>query len=306
MPLEVTGLREHTQAQRGHLAGGSPNLVQLHDLVGDHHEDQGEAAQEPRQQRHVLQAKVDVAVPVRPQLQVHCCLDHLPQQPAGGGSPASAGSLASFPAFLSRNSLRRVPFNLWPQARPQITAPLQPLPCSHPPSQKDSHHGHGHRPPEVCQGALSPQGLGAMHVGDGDEDWRKWGQWWVSDFSRPEAWSPGCLTSPGEPLTSVQDGQGGGELLSRQQPVGEVVKPGWSRVGVAAKARCGLSFSSGPRGGKPGRGCQDGTHLGSMTEEQLVRLRTRELSQKLCSVKPKQMRHELMVRLNLSKKQSRK
>lgn len=305
MPLEVTGLREHTQAQRGHLAGGSPNLVQLHDLVGDHHEDQGEAAQEPRQQRHVLQAKVDVAVPVRPQLQVHCCLDHLPQQPAGGGSPASAGSLASFPAFLSRNSLR-APFNLWPQARPQITAPLQPLPCSHPPSQKDSHHGHGHRPPEVCQGALSPQGLGAMHVGDGDEDWRKWGQWWVSDFSRPEAWSPGCLTSPGEPLTSVQDGQGGGELLSRQQPVGEVVKPGWSRVGVAAKARCGLSFSSGPRGGKPGRGCQDGTHLGSMTEEQLVRLRTRELSQKLCSVKPKQMRHELMVRLNLSKKQSRK
>lgn len=66
------------------------------------------------------------------------------------------------------------------------------------------------------------------------------------------------------------------------------------------------SASSGPRGGKPGRGCQDETHLGSMMEEQLVRLRTRELSQKLCSVKPKQMRHELMVRLNLSKKQSRK
>lgn len=43
-----------------------------------------------------------------------------------------------------------------------------------------------------------------------------------------------------------------------------------------------------------------------MMEEQLVRLRARELSQKLCSVKPKQMRHELTVRLNLSKKQSRK
>ena len=43
-----------------------------------------------------------------------------------------------------------------------------------------------------------------------------------------------------------------------------------------------------------------------MMEEQLVRLRARELSQKLCSVKPKQMRQELMVRLNLSKKQSRK
>lgn len=48
------------------------------------------------------------------------------------------------------------------------------------------------------------------------------------------------------------------------------------------------------------------TYLHSMTEEQLVRLRARALSQKLCSVKPKQARHELMVRLNLSKKQSRK
>lgn len=48
------------------------------------------------------------------------------------------------------------------------------------------------------------------------------------------------------------------------------------------------------------------THLQSMTEEQLVRFRARALSQKLCSVKPKQVRHELMVRLNLSKKQSRK
>lgn len=37
-----------------------------------------------------------------------------------------------------------------------------------------------------------------------------------------------------------------------------------------------------------------------------MRFRARALSQKLCSVKPKQMRHELMVRLNLSKKQSRK
>lgn len=47
-------------------------------------------------------------------------------------------------------------------------------------------------------------------------------------------------------------------------------------------------------------------HLGSMMDEHLVRLRARELSQKLCSVKPKQTRHELMVRLNFSKKQSRK
>lgn len=53
-------------------------------------------------------------------------------------------------------------------------------------------------------------------------------------------------------------------------------------------------------------GAEGGTHLGSMMEEQLVRLRARELSQKLCNVKPKQMRHEPMVRLNLSKKQSRK
>lgn len=43
-----------------------------------------------------------------------------------------------------------------------------------------------------------------------------------------------------------------------------------------------------------------------MMEEQLVRFRARELSQKFCSVKPKQTRHELMVRLNLSRKQSRK
>lgn len=75
---------------KGRALRGSPNLVQLHDLVGDHHKDQGQAAQEPRQQRHVLQAKVDVAVPVRPQLQVNRRLDHLPQQPAGGGgSPVS-------------------------------------------------------------------------------------------------------------------------------------------------------------------------------------------------------------------------
>ena len=52
--------------------------MQLHNLVGDHHEDQGQAAQEPRQQRNVLQAKVDAALPVRPQLQVNCRLDHLP------------------------------------------------------------------------------------------------------------------------------------------------------------------------------------------------------------------------------------
>lgn len=53
-------------------------------------------------------------------------------------------------------------------------------------------------------------------------------------------------------------------------------------------------------------GAGGGAHLGSMMEEQLVRFRARELSQKFCSVKPKQTRHELMVRLNLSKKQSRK
>lgn len=56
---------------------------------------------------------------------------------------------------------------------------------------------------------------------------------------------------------------------------------------------------------EPGGG-EGGTHLRSRMEEQLVRFRTRALSQKLCSVKPKQMRHEVMVRLNLSKKQSRK
>lgn len=49
-----------------------------------------------------------------------------------------------------------------------------------------------------------------------------------------------------------------------------------------------------------------GTHLGNMMEEQSVRFRARDLSQKFCSVKAKQVRHELMVRLNFSKKQSRK
>lgn len=104
----------------------------------------------------------------------------------------------------------------------------------------------------------------------------------------------------------MQDDQGGSKLLSRQQPVGKVTKPGWSRVGVAAKARRGLSplWSQWERTGGEGGG--GGTHLGSMMEEQLVRFWARELSQKLCSVKPKQMRQELMVRLNLSKKQSRK
>lgn len=59
-------LREHAWAHRECPACGSPNLVQLHDLIGDHHKDQGQAAKEPRQQRHVLQAKVDMAGPVRP------------------------------------------------------------------------------------------------------------------------------------------------------------------------------------------------------------------------------------------------
>lgn len=62
--------------------------MQLHDLIGDHHKDQGKASQKPREQRYILQAKVDMAIPVRPQLQVHHRLDHLPQQPAGGGSLA--------------------------------------------------------------------------------------------------------------------------------------------------------------------------------------------------------------------------
>ena len=56
----------------------------------------------------------------------------------------------------------------------------------------------------------------------------------------------------------------------------------------------------------PGVRVRGGTHLGSMMEEQSVRLRARDLSQKFCSVKAKQMRHEPMVRLNFSKKQSRK
>lgn len=102
----------------------------------------------------------------------------------------------------------------------------------------------------------------------------------------------------------MQDNEGGGELLSCQQPVGKVVKPGWSCVGMTAKARGGLSPRCAP--GKLGGAGRVRTHLRSMMEEQLVRLRARELSQTLCSVKPKQTRQELMVRLNLSKKQSRK
>lgn len=105
----------------------------------------------------------------------------------------------------------------------------------------------------------------------------------------------------------MQDDQGGGELLSRQQPVGKVVKPGGSCVCATAKARGGLSPTLGPgEAGGGGWGGAGRPHLGSMMDEQLVRLRARELSQKLCSVKPKQTRHELMVRLNFSKKQSRK
>lgn len=34
-------------AQRECPAGDSPNLVQLHNLIGDNHQDQGQAAQEP-------------------------------------------------------------------------------------------------------------------------------------------------------------------------------------------------------------------------------------------------------------------
>lgn len=126
--------------------------------------------------------------------------------------------------------------------------------------------------------------------------------------SHPLVPPPAAIGPSPDPLTGVQDSQGSGEFLSCQQPIGKVIKPGWSCVGTAAKATCGLSplwargSGLGGVGGAPG----DGTHLGSMMEEQLVRLRARELSQKLCSVKPKQIRHELMVRLNLSKKQSRK
>lgn len=76
---------------------------------------------------------------------------------------------------------------------------------------------------------------------------------------------------------------------------------------MAARGRQRLSLLRARRrmawGGEARR---PGTHLQSMTEEQLMRLRARALSQKLCSVKPKQMRQELMVRLNLSRKQSKK
>lgn len=60
--------------------------------------------------------------------------------------------------------------------------------------------------------------------------------------------------APWEPLTRVQDDEGGGELLSCQQPVGKVVKPGWSCVGMTAKARGGLSPRCAP--GKLGGGGQ--------------------------------------------------
>ena len=33
---------------------GSPNLMELYDLIGDYHKDQGQAAQEPREQRHIF------------------------------------------------------------------------------------------------------------------------------------------------------------------------------------------------------------------------------------------------------------
>lgn len=33
---------------------GSPNLMELYNLIGDYHKDQGQAAQEPREQRHIF------------------------------------------------------------------------------------------------------------------------------------------------------------------------------------------------------------------------------------------------------------
>ena len=45
-----------------------------------------------------------------------------------------------------------------------------------------------------------------------------------------------------------------------------------------------------------------GTHLGSMMEEQLVRLRARDLSQKLCSVKAKQISSNSSIYFNLTLK----
>lgn len=78
----------------------------------------------------------------------------------------------------------------------------------------------------------------------------------------PKAWSLERPHQPPlapfwEPLTSVQDDQGGSELLSRQQPVGKIMKPGWSCVGMAAKARHGGFSPSGPSGSKlGGRGSQ--------------------------------------------------
>lgn len=100
------------------------------------------------------------------------CPSSLQEWVAAPGQPGISRALPCFSQYSS--SSRRAPFNLRPKPHPQVIALPQPPPP--PPAEPHSHHGHCHGPPEVGQGALSPQGLGAMHVGDRNEDWRKWDQ----------------------------------------------------------------------------------------------------------------------------------
>lgn len=53
--------------------------------------------------------------------------------------------------------------------------------------------------------------------------------------SHPLVPPPAAIGPSPDPLTGVQDSQGSGEFLSCQQPIGKVIKPGWSCVGTAGQ-----------------------------------------------------------------------
>lgn len=162
------------------------DLMQLPDLIGDHHEDQD---RQPRS------TSAEARPPGRKWTRLSLCVStaagprvgHL-QRPAGG-SPRQSGPLLPSLPFLEACPEGAV--QPLAQSPPRITAP-PPAPALHPETHTPQARS---RPPQVTSGGSSSTGAWCGAVGDGDEDWGKqsWRQCRASH-------GPGCPGgTPGPP-----------------------------------------------------------------------------------------------------------